>query len=69
MTLFAWRDPKDGKHEHDVAGVSSEWPLPTGDRSEVPAMATPTLRVKPDRRWLAPRPETNRLRRQGDVKP
>jgi len=68
MTLITWRDTRDRRGD-DVPGPPSEPPVPEGDQSGVPDVPISTLRVRPDRRWLASRPETDLRRREGDVKP
>ncbi len=68
MTLITWRDTSARGPGDDASGPSSESPVPTGDGSGVSDIAIPALRSKPDRRWLASRPETDMRRRQGDVK-
>ena len=67
MTLMTWRESRKRGLGGDASGPS-KWPVPAGVRSGVPEIAIPTVRVKPDRRWLASRPETDMRRRQGDLK-
>jgi hypothetical protein len=68
MTLITWRDTSERERGDDASGPSSEAPAPTGHGSEVSDVAIPALRAKPDRRWLASRPETDMRRRHGAVK-